>query len=100
MTPGSGALRAVVFLLLLPACVHEYHPDYHPETTYSFVQNVVTVVQAPPPREERREVVVVREVVAPREPGASRSELRKPAAPPPRPRPIQQAPVFAADDSI
>jgi hypothetical protein len=96
MTPGPGALRAVTWLLLVPGCVHEYHPDYHPETTYSFVQNVVTVVQAPPPREERREVVY-RDVVP--EPEAPRSHPVKSPPPPRRPRPVQQAPVFAADDS-
>jgi len=29
-----------VFVLLLPACASEYHPDYHPQTVTSYAQNV------------------------------------------------------------
>ena len=41
------ALSAACLLALSTACVSEYHPDYDPETSYSYVQNVVL---SPPPQ--------------------------------------------------
>ena len=40
-------LSAACLLALSTACVSEYHPEYHPETSYSYVQNVVL---SPPPQ--------------------------------------------------
>jgi hypothetical protein len=45
--------RAVLVVLLLPlGCLHEYHPEYHPQSAYTYVENIsypttVYEVQAP-----------------------------------------------------
>lgn len=90
-------------------CVHEYHPEYHPETSYSYVQNVVTVVSAPP----RVDAPSVALVAAPPPVGASRAfpvavahksfRQARAASPIDRPdspleaRPVQLAPMFMSD---
>jgi hypothetical protein len=43
-------LALVLGLGSLAACANEYHPEYHPQSTYSYAQNIsypVTVLQAP-----------------------------------------------------
>jgi hypothetical protein len=34
------AAAVVLALAALPACGNEYHPDYHPESAYSYSQNI------------------------------------------------------------
>ena len=46
----SRACRALSLIatapLLLGACVRTYHPEYHPETSYSYVANATYVQNA------------------------------------------------------
>ena len=43
----------VLLLAAVTGCASEYHYDYHPETTYSYAQNVT--VEPPPAAPARRE---------------------------------------------
>ena len=106
-----------LLLLALPACMNEYHPEYHPETVYQYVQTikledprpppppapVVVIVQSPPPPDPPP-------IASSRAPGRGRSALAWRArresdarvlaedAGAPRAPAYQAAPVFAADD--
>jgi len=44
----SRKAASVLLLASVVGCVREYHPEFHPETSYSYVQNIVTVTPAPP----------------------------------------------------
>jgi hypothetical protein len=106
---------ALAWLVALPSagCISEYHPEYHPETNYSYVQNIVTVVTPPPSREPAYTwplppplaVRPVDERPAPAE--TEHHVVRRPRAshitPALRatgtPRDVQYAPVFVADDA-
>jgi hypothetical protein len=105
-------------LLSLPACMNEYHPEYHPETVYQYVQTIKVEDPHPPPAPPAPVVVIVQSppppaaapIASSRAPPpvrAARASLAHrqgdarllaadagaPAAPP-----FQAAPVFAADD--
>ena len=105
-----------VLLASIVGCVREYHPEFHPETSYSYVQNIVTVMPAPPP------VVVMPPpaMVASVSPvsrafaedilGGPLSDRQHPGGATKRPthvvvrakapvREVQYAPVFLADDA-
>jgi hypothetical protein len=81
--------RAVLVVLLLPlGCLHEYHPEYHPQSAYTYVENTsypttVFEVQAPvvasdaraPARGEHR-------ALAPTRAPSSLASAPRPAGPP------------------
>jgi hypothetical protein len=106
---GALALCSVASVL---GCVHEYHPEYHPETSYSYVQNVVTVV-APPPAVYAPSIVFL-SAPAPVSPtrvfptavarksfreARAASPIERHESPAPEPRAAQLAPMFASDIS-
>ncbi len=98
LQPGlRAALLAFAALAALVGgvgCASEYHPEYHPETSYRYVQNVnynnTTVVQVPP-----AEAVLTARVSPPRVPSwaAEPAEPRAPAPPSPAalPPPVESA---------
>jgi hypothetical protein len=45
----SRKAASVLLFASVVGCVHEYHPEFHPETSYSYVQNIVTVIPPPAP---------------------------------------------------
>ena len=94
---------------LLVGCVHEYHPEDHPEMHVSYVQNIVTVAAvaptAPPAKPNPSSELFVQTA---RDPGTAFVERSSDIAQSPphvgapgkrATRRTQYAPVFVADDS-
>jgi hypothetical protein len=96
---GALALCAVASVV---GCVDVYHPEYHPETSYSYVQNVITVVTPPPV--PPAPIVVLPAAPPPVAPvrtfhAASVHKSLRHESPAPEPREAQLAPMFASDQS-
>ncbi len=93
-------------LLALPACMNEYHPEYHPETVYQYVQTIKVEDPRPPPAPPAPVVVIVQSpppaeaapIASSRPPPRARARVVAADAGAPRVPSFQAAPVFAADD--
>jgi hypothetical protein len=103
----AGAALACLALLSLGGCVTEYHPEYHPETSYSYVQNIVTVVVPPLPEGAHSPPPLALRSVDNLPPPVERHALGRPRASHTTPAlhaagvrqdHVQIAPVFVADD--
>jgi hypothetical protein len=108
-TPPVLLLLALPTLPTLSACMNEYHPEYHPETVYQYVQTVKVEDPRPPPAPV---VVIVQSQpssaspppeaapsASPRAPARARASPRRAALAADAGAPsFQAAPVFAADD--